>query len=137
MSPVLEGLVLVDTSAWIGFFRNRGSPEIKDQVGKLIEDDLAAAAGPIALELIQGCRSRAERQELEERLQALHWLETEERHWYMAGRTAFSLRRTGITVSAIDALIATLAESYGCVLLHQDSDFEHIARHTALRLFAL
>jgi predicted nucleic acid-binding protein len=129
-----EGLVLVDTSAWIGFFARTGYPGIKVHLKKLLEDDRVATAGPIALELIHGCRSVEERAGLVQRLKALHWLAVEDRHWFLAGETAFALRREGITISAIDALIATLAEAYGCALLQQDNDFEQIARHTDLRL---
>jgi predicted nucleic acid-binding protein len=126
--------VLVDTSAWIGFFAKKGYKEIKACLTALLDHDRVATAGPIALELLQGCRSQEERIELEQKLHALHWLATEDRHWYQAGERAFTLRRAGLTVSAIDALIATLAESYGCALLQRDRDFEQIARHTSLHL---
>jgi len=89
------------------------------------------------LELLQGCRSMAERAQIQERLEALHWLATEGHHWRMAGLMAFDLRRAGVTAGAVDALIAVLAQSYGCSLLHQDSDFGHISRHTGLRLLQL
>jgi len=125
--------VLVDTSAWISFFAKSGYPEIKELLKSLLDEDRVATAGPIVLEILQGCRSVKERQRMEELFRALHWLITEEHHWYQAGQTAFALRRQGITVSAVDALIATLAESHGCPLLHRDTDFKHIARHTGLR----
>lgn len=128
------GLVLADTSAWIAFLARRGHERIKDLVTRLLDDDRLATAGPIVLELLQGCRSTGERDTLEERLGALHWLPTESHHWHIAGRTAFSLRRLGLTVGAMDALIATLAEFYGLPLLHRDRGFEMIARHRPLRL---
>lgn len=136
MSPSAaeRGLVLVDTSAWVGFFAKRGYEEIKACLAVLLDQDRVATAGPIALELLQGCRSLEERAQLAQKLRALHWLAAEDRHWYQAGEQAFVLRRAGLTVSAIDALIATLAESYGCALLQRDRDFEQIARHTSLRL---
>ncbi len=136
MSPSAaeRGLVLVDTSAWIGFFAKKGYEDIKTCLATLLDHDRVATAGPIALELLQGCRSLEERAKLEGKLRALHWLAAEDRHWYEAGEQAFVLRRAGLTVSAIDALIATLAQSYGCALLQHDRDFEQIARHTSLRL---
>lgn len=133
-APVGGNLILVDTSAWIAFFATSGYSEIKKFLRYLLDTDRVATGGPIALELLQGCRSLEERTELEEKLWSLNWLATEDHHWYLAGRTAFELRRLGITVSAIDALIATLAEAYGCSLLQLDRDFELIARHTGLRL---
>ncbi len=50
---------------------------------------------------------------------------------------AFSLRRRGLTISTIDALPATLTETYDCILLHRDHDFELIARYTNLNLIEL
>ena len=126
--------VLVDTSAWICFFAKSGYAGIKARLRELLDNDHVATAGPIALELLQGCRSSEERAALEEKLKSLHWLSTQDQHWYTAGRLAFALRRKGVTVSAIDVLIATLAEDYGCALLQRDSDFEVIARNTDLRL---
>jgi predicted nucleic acid-binding protein len=135
MSPAAQGdPILVDTSAWIGFFARTGYSELKTRLKKLLDDDRVATAGPIVLELLQGCRSKEERTQLDRRLRALHWLAIEDRLWFMAGETSFTLRREGITISAIDALIATLAETYDCALLHLDSDFDQIARHTRLRL---
>lgn len=127
-------LVLVDTSAWIGFFASSGYIGVKARLKMLLDDDQAATAGPIVLELLQGCRSIQERGLLEEKLQALHWLDTRTSHWFAAGHISFALRRAGVRVAAIDVLIATLAEAYGCGLLHLDRDFERIARHTRLHL---
>jgi len=138
MSPAAPAkLVLVDTSAWIGFFARTGYPDLKTRLKKLLDEDRVATAGPIVLELLQGCRSSEERTQLERHLRALHWLATEDRHWFLAGETAFALRRDGITVSAIDALIAVLTTVYDCALLHRDSDFDLIARHTPLHLLAV
>ena len=127
-------LVLVDTSAWIDFFSRRGSRTLKARLRRLLDDDNVATTGPVVLELLQGCRSEPEREQLERYFRALHWLPVEDRHWYSAGAMAFRLRRRGITVSAVDAVIATVADSHGCSLLQQDRDFEHIARYTGLRL---
>lgn len=127
-------LVLIDASAWIGYFARRGYEGIKARIEALLDEDRAATAGPVTLELIQGCRSAREKEHLLDYLRGVHWIAVEDRHWFLAGQTAWALRREGVTVSAIDALIATLAESTNCELLHLDSDFERIARHTSLRL---
>lgn len=92
---------------------------------------------PIVLELLQGCRSVKERRTLREHLEGLHWLVTEDQHWFQAGEMANDLRQKGVTVSAMDALIATLAQTYSCQLMHLDQDYEHIAKHTDLSLFQI
>jgi len=132
-----QDVVLVDTSIWIDFFARSGPRSVKDALAALLENDQVATAGPIVLEVLQGCRSAPERPRLEQNLRALHWLPVEDRHWYLAGTMAFRLRRRGVTVSSVDALIATLAESSGCPLLQHDRDFVLIARHTGLRLLTL
>lgn len=138
MSPRgLKNPVLIDTSAWIGFFAKTGYPQIKEQLKKLLDNNAVATAGPIVLELFQGCRSTKERRILQEQLEGIHWLVTEDQHWFQAGEMANDLRQKGITVSAIDALIATLAQAYQCQLMHLDQDYEHIAKHTTLSLFPM
>jgi predicted nucleic acid-binding protein len=127
-------LVLVDTSAWICFFARKNFSDIKKSVTTLLQDDLIAITGPILLELIQGVRSEKERKETESRLQALHWLSIDDAHWDQAAQLAFRLRRQGVTVSAIDAIIAVVAMDHSCALLHYDTDFNMIAEHSELEI---
>lgn len=130
-------LVLVDTSAWICFFARKNFAELKKCITILLRQDLVAIAGPMLLELVQGARNEKERAETEARLRALHWLNMEERHWWHGADLSFRLRRKGITISAIDAMIAVLAIDYSCQLLHCDSDFELIAQHSDLNIFSV
>ena len=69
-----QGLVLIDTSGWICFFARRGFPELKRVISDLLDEDRVATAGPVLLELLQGCRSEAERRELEDCLEGVRWL---------------------------------------------------------------
>jgi len=133
----LKKLVLIDTSIWIGFFAKTGYQQIKEQLKKLLDNHAVATAGPIVFELLQGCRSAKERRTLREHIEGLHWLVTEDQHWFQAGEMANDLRQQGITVSAMDALIATPAQTYCCQLMHLDQDYEYIAKHTDLSLFQI
>ncbi len=133
----MKTLVLVDTSIWIGFFSKTGYPHLKEHLSKLLDDNTVATAGPVALELLQGCRSTKERRTLQEQLEGVHWLETKDHHWFQAGKLSNDLRQKGITVSAIDALIAILAQTYNCQLMHLDQDYQHIAKHTTLSLLKI
>lgn len=130
----MADLVLVDTSAWICFLARKDFPEIKETISHLLDENRAAVAGPIVVELIQGARTEKERDLLKNRLEGLHWLTVTDIHWHEAADLSFGLRRKGITVSAVDTLLAVVALSYDCTLLHKDSDFDLIARHSALRL---
>ncbi|MEK7825127.1 MAG: PIN domain-containing protein [Nitrospirota bacterium] len=122
-------LVLVDTSAWICFFARRGFPEIKEAVTRFLDENRVAIAGPVIIELIQGCRDETEKKEMEECLRGLHHLAIMDEHWHQAARLAFDLRRKGVTVSAIDVLIAATAMTYHCLLLHQDQDYDLMVKY--------
>jgi predicted nucleic acid-binding protein len=128
----MKDLVLIDTSGWICFFSPRGYEEMKKRISTLLEEDRVAIAGPILIELIQGTRNEEEKGKVEGYVKGLHWLPVTDDHWHQSADFAFRLRRKGITSSAFDVLIATLAMDYQCSLLHKDSDFEQISRHSSL-----
>lgn len=127
--------VLIDTSGWICFFARKGFDDIKGAVAGLLDEDRAAIAGPVLIELIQGARTEKEKEDIQESVKGLHWLTVTDDHWRKAADLAFNMRRKGITTSAIDSLIAAIAIEYDCLLLHRDSDYEMIARHSYLRCY--
>ena len=129
----MNDLVLVDTSAWLCFFSRRGFEDIKKTLSTLLDEDRAAIAGPILVELIQGTRTTEEKETIKKLIRGIHWLSVSDDHWHKASEMAFALRRKGITSSAIDTLIAILAIEYHCILLHKDSHFDLIERNSSLR----
>lgn len=131
----MKDLVLIDTNGWICFFSRRGYEEMKKQIAILLDEDRAVIAGPILIELIQRTRNEEEKEKTNGYVKGLHWLPVTDDHWHQSADVAFKLRRKGITTSAIDVLIATLAMDYECSLLHKDSDFDRIARYSSLVCF--
>ena len=131
-----RNLVLVDTSAWICFFARKKFPQIKKWLTALLEEDRVAITGPIFLELIQGTRNQKERKETESRLKVLHWLRINDNHWQQVADLGFRLRRKGITISAIDAIISVVAIDYSYQLLHYDSEYNLISENSKLKLFS-
>ncbi len=129
----MNDLVLVDTSAWICFFSRRGFEDLKKTLSILLDEDRAAIAGPILVELIQGTRTSDEKETIRTLIKGIHWLSLSDDHWHKAAEMAFALRRKGVTSSAIDTLIAVLAIDNGCLLLHKDSHFDLIARNSSLK----
>lgn len=128
-------LVLIDTSGWICFFSRRGYAQIKGVIATLLDEDRAAIAGPMVIELVQGARTPEEKQAIKRSIQGLRWLPVTDALWHKAAEMAFRLRRKGITTSAIDILIAALAIESDCFLLHRDSHFDLIARHFGLKFY--
>jgi predicted nucleic acid-binding protein len=129
----MNDLVLVDTSAWICFFSRRGFEGMKRTLSTLLDEDRAAIAGPILVELIQGTRTAEEKETIKTLIRGIHWLSLSDDHWRKAAEMAFTLRRKGVTSSAIDTLIAVVAIDYECLLLHKDSHFDRIACHSSLK----
>ena len=87
------------------------------------------------VEIIQGCRADTEKQRLTDVFRGVHWLTINDNMWGRAADMSFDLRRKGVTISAVVAIIATVAISTGSQLLHYDTDYDLIARHTELAVF--
>lgn len=114
-------MILVDTSAWIEFFRGRDP--IARRVDELLESNDVAICGPVLTELLRGFRSHADRNRVLPLLAACHQLTQPENLWEDAGEIGFALGRKGATVKTLDLLIATYALSHSVALLTKDRDF--------------
>ncbi|HEX6278084.1 MAG TPA: PIN domain-containing protein [Polyangiaceae bacterium] len=119
-------MILVDTSAWIDFFRGKGP--LADRVDDALASNEAALCGPILTELRRGLRSASERRRVIPLLDGCHQLEQPEKLWEEAGELGYVLARKGTTVKTLDLLIATYALSHGVALLASDFDFDDMRR---------
>jgi len=80
----------------------------------------------IILELLQGCRTVAERDSLKIKLESLDILPITPPVWEQAYELGFTLRRKGLTIPTVDLIIAALALEENIFLLHHDQHFERI-----------
>jgi predicted nucleic acid-binding protein len=119
-------VILVDTSAWIDFFRGKG--RVADRVDELLESNEVALCGPVVTELRRGLRSPSERRKVIPLLDGCHDLEQPARLWEEAGELGYVLARKGVTVKTMDLLVATYALSHSVALLASDSDFDGMRR---------
>jgi predicted nucleic acid-binding protein len=117
-------VILIDTSAWIEFFRGR--KPFADRVDQALEGDEAAICGPIQTELRRGLRSKAERAQVLLHLGGCRTLSQPVNLWEEAGELGFLLGRRGLTVKTLDLLIASYALAHGVSLLTTDQDFRRI-----------
>jgi len=120
--------ILIDTSAWIMGFKKSTDKTILDFIKESISADLVVTTPLIILELIQGCKTGKERDDMRLRLDCLNVIDLTPDVWTIAYDMAFSLRRKGITVPVVDILIAALALETNCILLHFDRHYEMIGR---------
>lgn len=115
---------LVDTGAWIGFFR--GIPAIRNLLAKLIVKDEIFTAGPILYELLQGIRSPEEKKQVKEALLSTNYLEMTSNDWEEVASLTSTLRRKGITLPITDILIAHLGKTRNLEILSFDPHFDQI-----------
>ncbi len=132
--PTTE-VYLVDTSAWIqAVSRSRAPSRLTARIGDLMVAGQLATTELVVLELLVGAKTESEYRVYAARMAALHRLATDLRHWELAGRIGFQLRRDGITVPTTDLLIAAVAMEAGATLLHRDRHFDVIAERFPLHV---
>ena len=124
----MNELTLIDTSAWIEFFRGR--EPLASKVDELLARDLAATCGIVELELVAGLRKGEEDYVLEQ-LGAVTRLLTLEDDYLQTGFKLKTLRARGITVPATDALIHQVATRHGSKVLAKDNHFAHFDPQTS------
>lgn len=126
-------MILVDTSAWIEFLRDTGSPAC-EQVNALLAEDLATC-DPIAMEVLAGARNDTHLRNLRALLARATVLPTQSAHYEHAAMLYRQARVSGLTVRKhIDCLIAAVAIGHDVPLLHADRDFDALAQVSTLRL---
>lgn len=119
-------LVLIDTCAWIDFFK---SPTglLGNKVAQLIENNLAAITGVIIAELLQGIKQEKESKRLQILLNSIHYLKIEEIDWIKTGLLAQQLRAKGLTLPLTDVLISIIAQRNKIPILTIDKHFHHLS----------
>ena len=126
-------MTLVDTSAWVEFFRRKGNPGTKERVARLIEYEQAAYTCPVRFELLSGVKPEEERDLLEAfRLCAHVPFETED--WTEAASLERELRSRGITVPRNDLFVAAVGLRAGLAIACRDAHFDALRRGTGNRL---
>jgi predicted nucleic acid-binding protein len=120
---VMHNGVLVDTSAFISFFRGMNHA---DEVAVLLKDNRAVVTGIIIAELLQGIKDSKEEQKIAELFQAINSVELTTELWIKAGLLAFSLRKKGIILPLTDIAIAVIALEYDLPLFTLDKHFQEI-----------
>ena len=128
-------MVLVDTTVWIDFFADRSEPHVA-ALEKLIEneEDLCLC-GIILAEVLQGIRSEKDYIKTKDYLDDLVFLPMQQATFIRAAEVYRSLRKRGVTIrKPVDCMIASVAIEHDIPLLHNDRDFDYMARYSNLRV---
>jgi len=125
-------VILIDSSAWIEFLRDTGSPASL-RVDELLGTEIAVCE-PVWMEILTGARDDRHLSDLRRLLASATHLATHSVDFEEAAALYRICRRQGETPrKMIDCLIAAIAIRSNVPLLHADTDFDVLARHTALR----
>ena len=116
-------MILLDTSAWIEFLRDTGSP-VCQRVDEVLADDIATC-DPVRMEVLAGARSDTHLRELRGLLARAVSLQVTPAHYELAATLFRSARQEALTVRRLnDCLIAAVAITHEVPLLHADRDFD-------------
>lgn len=130
-------MIVVDSSVLIAFFRGHQNPAVERLVRLEAEDIPFLLPGVCFQEVVQGARDEKEWGLLEEYLgsQELLFSRNPALTYREAARIYYDCRRRGLTVrSSVDCFVAQLVLEVDGTLLHNDDDFESIAKVRPLRL---
>jgi predicted nucleic acid-binding protein len=124
-------VVLVDTSVWIDYLGPKPGAAVR-RLDQLVDAGEPFALTPLVLqEVLQGVRSAAELKRLRRDLVTQNFLfPLDPIESYVAAAGIYArCRWAGVTPrSSVDCLIAQVAIEHGVPLMHNDEDYDRIAR---------
>ena len=126
-------MILVDTSAWVEFLRNTGSP-VCSLVEEALTDEITICDA-VRMEVLAGARDESHLMSLRRLLARAVDIPIESTDYDDAAALYRRCRRRGETPrKLIDCLIASVAIRTGTPVLHSDADFDVLWRHTELQV---
>ena len=128
-------MTLADTSAWVEYLR-RTESLVDRRLEALLERGELAVTDPVMLEVLAGALDEPHARKLRRMLGRCELVSTSGPTDYEQAALIYrTCRLGGNTVRALtDCLIAAVAIRCDLPILHADSGFEALARHTALTL---
>ncbi len=124
-------MILVDTSVLVDYLKGRNNTSTQ-ALDYIIDTGIPYGINDfIYQELLQGSKTIEEFQKLKEYLETIpfYYLRFGKESFEKAAYLHFACRRSGITIhSTVDFLIAQTAIENKLTLLHNDKDFENIAK---------
>ncbi len=128
-------MILIDTSAWIEYFRATGSAAAVE-VRRLLstESERVVICEPVAMEILAGATDDDRYAKLERLVNGLPSLGIDNAVDFRGAATIYrAARRAGQTIRSInDCLIAAVSIRNGASIVHRDADFDVIAALTGV-----
>ena len=127
-------MVIIDTSAWVGFFRRDGDPRVKLAVKGLLDAFEGALCGPVVMEFLGGARA-GEREKIDACFSLMPYVGSDQKLWKQAAGNFAKLRSAGFTVPWNDILIATIAIEKQLQVYAHDKHFPQMAETLGVHLY--
>jgi hypothetical protein len=115
-------MVIVDTSAWIEFFRRDGDPHVKLAVKGLLDAYECALCGPVEMEFLGGTGEN-EMKRIQVWFNIIPYVKSDPKIWRLAAANHARLRAARFTVPWNDILIATLSLEKNMAVYAHDKHF--------------
>jgi hypothetical protein len=125
--------ILIDTSVWIEYFRNKSSP-IAGKVDRVLDEDEVCVPKIVIAELKQGAKTAREVSIIEDFFDAFHIIDQKEDSWIKAGRLSYSLKNKGKNIHLLDCYIAVIAQEYECKIFTLNRHFTEIQKSVDISL---
>ncbi|HEX6904775.1 MAG TPA: PIN domain-containing protein [Thermoanaerobaculia bacterium] len=125
-------MILVDSSAWVEYYRTTGLRDVTEAVARVIADDLCAVNGVIQVEIL-GYAAGSNLAQMLADFKAYNWITLTDADFDLATEMGFFLRRKGVTLPPTDLIIAASAIRTDVVLYHVDSHFDKAAQYFNLK----
>jgi len=128
-------VIVVDTSVWIDYFNDVPTPQV-GLLGELLGERVLAVGDLILAELLQGFATELDAKRALKLLEPFELLEMAGRDVAIQSAANYRrLRRRGVTVrKTMDMLIGTYCLMHDHEILHNDRDFDVLAKHLGLRV---
>ena len=131
--------ILVDTTIWIDFFREKEKTRQAEALQQIIEEEKNICICPIIYqEILQGIREDKTFNEIKSILQSIPMINTPILTVADYAVDLYrELRKKGITIrKPYDCLIASYAIIENLYLLHNDSDFKQMENKSTLKVYS-
>lgn len=129
-------MIVADTSAWVEFLRGTSHPAGR-KLARLVQSDADIGVTEIVvMEVLAGARSETHLADLRSRLVAFPMVRLEGLADFEEAAIIYrACRAAGATLPGLsDCLIAVPVIRAGATLLHNDADFNVIAKHAPLKI---
>ena len=127
--------LIFDTSVWIDFLKDKSNPEADLLTSYINQEDQVLLIPTILQEVLQGIREDSQYRQIKEIFSYFTVLQLSPVQAAIGAAELYrGLRKKGVTIrKSNDCLIAFYAIGFSAPLVHLDSDFELISKHSKLK----